>query len=142
MNSWVLQLVLTNKIDWLILEQLTTSQNSLNNLDISQEYIGGGEVKIGNGIGLSISSIGSSNFSSPRATFTLKEILHVLDITKNLLSVHKFTLHNGVSIEFFHYHVHIKDQQTGWCFSKAHLMKANMKSHWRNLSDVLNLQPI
>ena len=84
--------------------------NSLNNLDKSHEYAGSDEVKVGNGTGISISNIGSSKFSSPHSSFTLKDILHDPDITMNLLSVHKFTLHNGVSIEFFPFHVHIKEQ--------------------------------
>ena len=56
-----------------------------------------------------ISSIGSSLVQSNYSHFKLNNILHVPSITKNLLSIHKFTLDNNVYVEF--HHCMVKDVQ-------------------------------
>ena len=58
---------------------------------------------IGNGQGLPIHSTGSSTFISPinsKVSLSLNQLLHVPTIPKNLISVSKFALDNGVYFEF------------------------------------------
>jgi hypothetical protein len=47
-----------------------------------------------------ISHIGHSVLCTPHNSFHLHDILHVPSASKNLLSVHRFTLDNHVYIEF------------------------------------------
>ena len=84
--------------------------NSLQNLDIAQDYTSGDEVKIGNGTGLSIYHTGSSQYKTLSGIFHLKNLLYVPAITRNLLAVHQFTLDNGVYLEFHPYDVYVKDR--------------------------------
>jgi histone deacetylase 1/2 len=61
---------------------------------------------------MAISHIGDSVLSTPHGSFTLKNILHVPNASKNLLSVHRFTLDNNFFIEFHPFFFLIKDQAT------------------------------
>ncbi|KAK2378919.1 WD40 repeat-containing protein HOS15 [Trifolium repens] len=73
------------------------------NLSDSASLPGTDQVLMGNGQGLSIASIGSMNFpskSKPNSSLTLKHLLLVPSITKNLLSVSKFAQDNNVFFEF------------------------------------------
>jgi histone deacetylase 1/2 len=73
------------------------------NLSDSVSLPGSDQVLMGNGQGLSINSVGSMNFPSkinPNSNLTLKDLLLVPSITKNLLSVSKFAQDNQVFFEF------------------------------------------
>ena len=59
-----------------------------------------------------ISSTGSSKFHINSTHFKLNDILHVPLITKNLLSIHKFTSDNNVYVEFHPNFCMVKDIQT------------------------------
>jgi hypothetical protein len=61
---------------------------------------------------MNISHIGHSKFAHPHGSFDLNNILHVPKASKNLLSVHRFTLDNHVFIEFHPFFFLIKDQET------------------------------
>lgn len=66
-------------------------------------YAGSEQVHMGNGQGLTISSIGTSQFSSPFnsvVVLKLNDLLLVPSITKNLVSVSKFAKDNHVYFEF------------------------------------------
>ena len=67
------------------------------NLTMKQEFTGSEKVLLGNGMGLQISHIGCSFFSTPdhRKSLILDQLLHVPQITKNLLSVSKFCADNN-----------------------------------------------
>jgi len=88
--------------------------NNLQNLNISsEEYTGQDQIRIGNGTSLSISHSGSATLSLSRRNFLLKQLLHVPNICKNLLSVRQFALDNAVFFEFHSSHFVIKDCMTG-----------------------------
>nr|GEW89537.1 putative ribonuclease H-like domain-containing protein [Tanacetum cinerariifolium] len=63
---------------------------ALEAMDTSEAYYGDDALHVGNGMGLSILHIGSSKVYSPQKTFSLKNILHVPEISHNLFSVQKF----------------------------------------------------
>ena len=62
------------------------------NLTQKCSYIGKDSIKLGNGVGISISSIGSICFTTPhtQSPFILHDLLYVPSIMINLLSVSKF----------------------------------------------------
>lgn len=79
----------------------------------SVPFTGSNQVFMGNGQGLSISSIGSSSFTSPfhpNITLSLNNLLHVPNITKNLVSVSKFAQDNHVYFEFHPKYCFVKSQ--------------------------------
>ena len=63
-------------------------------------YQGTEQLQIGNGSGLYIHSTGSSSILSRSRPLKLQNILHVLDIKKNLLSIYRLTNDNYVYVEF------------------------------------------
>jgi hypothetical protein len=69
-------------------------------------------MRTADGTGMRISHIGNSVLCTPHTSFRLTDILHVPNATKNLLSVHRFTLDNHVFIEFHPFQFLIKDQAT------------------------------
>ena len=66
----------------------------------AKDYPSSNQIRIRNGIGLSVKHIGSTKLSTPSSSFILNDVLHVLEITKNLISVQKFTNDTNTSIEF------------------------------------------
>jgi hypothetical protein len=84
--------------------------SDLNNLSLSEAYDGPDEIQVGNGTRLAIQNTGISKLS-PK--FILRHILHVPKITKNLLSVQKFTADNNVSMEFHPSCFFVKDRMSG-----------------------------
>lgn len=83
-----------------------------NNLVHKAPYTGHNQVHVGDGKGLTINHVGSSTFYSQFSSkpLTLKHLLHVPSMTKNLLSVSKFSSDNSVFFEFFPNHCFVKDQ--------------------------------
>jgi hypothetical protein len=86
--------------------------SELNKLLIANKYYGQDQVRTAEGTGMHISHIGHLVLRTPHGSFDLKNILHVPSASKNLLSVHKFTLDNHVFIEFHPFFFLIKDQAT------------------------------
>jgi histone deacetylase 1/2 len=85
------------------------------NLAYRTPYQGQDQVLMGNGQGLSINSLGQSNFYSPNnpnVELKLKDLLHVPNISKNLLSVSKFAQDNNVMFEFHPYTCYVKSQDS------------------------------
>jgi len=88
--------------------------SDLANLNLkAEEYTGSDQLRVGNGIGLSIHHIGNAQLSTPTLPFTLYNVLHVPHITKNLLSVHQFTKATNTYFEFHPFHFLVKDRATG-----------------------------
>jgi histone deacetylase 1/2 len=78
-------------------------------------YYGQEQVMMGNGQGVSIQSLGHSKFASPNnpnVHLKLNELLHVPNISKNLLSVSKFAQDNNVIFEFHPYKCFVKSQDS------------------------------
>ena len=86
--------------------------NDSNNIQTPIIYTKPNQLYVCNGQGLHNSSTGSSKFHTKSAHFKLNDILHVLSITKNLLSIHKFTLDNNVYVEFHPNFCMVKNIQT------------------------------
>jgi histone deacetylase 1/2 len=86
---------------------------NLQNLMMCNPYNGNERVMMDNGQGLLISPLGQSSFysnTSPNIKLTLKDLLHVPTISKNLLSVRKFAQDNNVIFEFHPYKCFVKSQ--------------------------------
>ena len=79
---------------------LTSNQS---NLLTGSKYSGTNQVYIGNGIGMSIHHIGHSLLQSivSNKTFKVHDLMHVPEITKNLISISKFAKDNNVYFEFY-----------------------------------------
>jgi hypothetical protein len=70
------------------------------------------QVHTASGLGMPISHIGQTTIHSHDRSLILKDILHVPDASKNLLSVHKFTYDNNAFFEFHPWHFLLKDRDT------------------------------
>jgi histone deacetylase 1/2 len=81
----------------------------LERLHVRDTYHGNNRVHVGNGAGMAISHLGHSSISTTAKDLTLKIVLYVPHISKDLLSIHKLALDNGVFIEFHPYFFLIKD---------------------------------
>ncbi|GJX79086.1 putative RNA-directed DNA polymerase [Tanacetum coccineum] len=81
-------------------------------MDNSEAYYGDDALHVGNGKGLPILHIGSSKVYSPQKTFSLKNILHVPEISHNLLFVQNFCHDNDVFFEFHTSYFVVKDEST------------------------------
>jgi hypothetical protein len=85
----------------------------VSNLNLSvEEYGGHDQIRVGSGSSLPINHIGSASLNSSCHKFILKQILHVPNICKNLLSVSKFAYDNFIFFEFHSSHFVIKDCKT------------------------------
>jgi histone deacetylase 1/2 len=90
-------------------EHLTGQLNKLTTYD---PYPGQDHVRTADDTGMHISHIGQSVLSTPHNSFSLKDILHVPNTTKSLLSVYRFTLDNHAFTEFHPFYFLIKDRAT------------------------------
>ncbi|XP_042982037.1 uncharacterized protein LOC122311522 isoform X1 [Carya illinoinensis] len=79
----------------------------------SAAYTGVDQIRVGDGTALPISNIGDSVFKTSSCSFSLKQLLHVPDITKNLVSVRQFCHDNLVFFEFHNSCFIVKDSKTG-----------------------------
>ena len=85
------------------------------NLMHSSPCHGADQLRVGNGQGLNISHIGHSNIILPHSSsrsLRLQDLLYVLSITKNLVSVSKLARDNCVFFEFHLFHCFVKSQDT------------------------------
>lgn len=101
----------------------------------SSTYSGFEQIRMGNGQGLSITSIGSSKFVSPivpNVTLSLNNMLLVPSITKNLVSVPKFAKDNQV---FFEFH-------PNYCFVKSQVSKRILLKGCLTADCLYSFQPL
>jgi hypothetical protein len=84
----------------------------LNKLTMKEKYKGKDQIHAANGQGMSISHVGHAIVKTPSKFLHLKNVLHVPNATKNLVSIHRFTRDNDVYIEFHPWYFYVKDQVT------------------------------
>ncbi|KAK4421889.1 hypothetical protein Salat_2139500 [Sesamum alatum] len=105
--------------------------SDLDRLALRERYHGGEQVQVGNGAGLQILHFGHSSINTVARPLALRNILHVPDISKHLLSIHKFSRDNDVFFEFHPWHFSIKDRKSrtslldGRCESGLYPIKAS-----------------
>jgi hypothetical protein len=86
--------------------------NELDKLHVKEQYHGKDHVHTANGAGMRITHIGQSTIPTSSQNLHLKNILYVPSVTRNLLSVKKFTLDNNVFFEFHPWYFLVKDRRT------------------------------
>lgn len=86
---------------------------ALDNLKLQEPFKGDEEVAVGNGTGLPISNIGCSILYNSKYPFKLNHILHCPTATANLLSIHKFCVHNKCWFILTDSQFFVKDNLTG-----------------------------
>jgi hypothetical protein len=84
----------------------------LDKLTIKEKYGGLDQVHTANGLGMPISHIGQFTIHTHDRDLILKNILHVPNAFKNLVSIYKFTYDNNVFFEFHHWYFLLKDRDT------------------------------
>ncbi|KAL3652810.1 hypothetical protein CASFOL_002491 [Castilleja foliolosa] len=106
--------------------------NDFNCLQSASEYNGTSKLQMGNGHNEQISHIGKCILHSNQSAklFYLKDLLHVSGITKNLMSVSRFALDNGVYFEFHPSFCLVKDLATRIFSSGEHLKKDSISFSW------------
>ncbi|XP_074318806.1 uncharacterized protein LOC141655637 [Silene latifolia] len=77
-------------------------------------------IVVGNGNMIPIVGCGTMTLPYPHQSLTLKNILHVPNIIKNLVSVRQFTTDNNVSVEFDPFGFTVKDLKTGTPILRSH----------------------
>nr|KYP52466.1 Retrovirus-related Pol polyprotein from transposon TNT 1-94 [Cajanus cajan]KYP52509.1 Retrovirus-related Pol polyprotein from transposon TNT 1-94 [Cajanus cajan]KYP52511.1 Retrovirus-related Pol polyprotein from transposon TNT 1-94 [Cajanus cajan] len=97
--------------------------NDISYLSTKQEYQGKQRVLVGDGNSLLISHIGHSKMHTAQSniTFSLPNIMYIPNISKNLLSISKFTNDNKVFVEFHPTECSVKSQETKMVLLKGHL---------------------
>jgi hypothetical protein len=86
----------------------------LANLNVcADEYHDQEQIRVGNGQGLPINHVGTTQLLSPTSSFQLHDILHVSQISQNLLSIQKFTTNTHTFVELHPNFFNVKDQATG-----------------------------
>ncbi|KAF7831318.1 Retrovirus-related Pol polyprotein from transposon TNT 1-94 [Senna tora] len=100
--------------------------NDATNLQEQQAYTGPDTVHTANGnaTGLSISTVGNSEVHTQNhKSLLLKDLYHVPSISKNLISVSKFSKDNNVYFQFFSDHFLVKSQETHDLLLKGRMTK-------------------
>ncbi|KAF5455059.1 hypothetical protein F2P56_024673, partial [Juglans regia] len=102
MQAYYIGLSSANDLNWHpdtgVTHHLTSD---LSNLNVTVEaYTGLDTIRVGNGTGLNITHLGTSKLSTPTLSFLLHNVLHVPQITKNLIYVQKFTAATNTFFEF------------------------------------------
>ncbi|WVZ77133.1 hypothetical protein U9M48_025033 [Paspalum notatum var. saurae] len=82
----------------------------LEKLSVRDKYNGTDQIHAANGAGMKISHVGQSTIHTPNRNLHLKNILHVPNSSKNLVSVHRLATDNNVFLEFHPNFFLIKDQ--------------------------------
>lgn len=115
--------------------------HDLGNLNIGAEYHGSNNLHMDNGAGLSLSHVGCSYFptisSTQSKTLLSKNLLHVPNITKNLISVSQFSKDNFIYFEFHLLSVLLRTMPRGQFYCKGVLGTVSINS----VFPIQNLSP-
>lgn len=119
------------------------------NLQIHSPYKGTSGLTVGNGVSVPVHSVGALTIPSlqPSHPLNMHNVLHVLAITKNLMSVSQFLKDNHVVIEFYCDSCVVKDLTTHNILLRGTLkdglylldfghLNSNKKSSNKDVSDV------
>jgi hypothetical protein len=74
------------------------------------KYLGNDQVHTPNGSGMAIDQVGHSTIRTPSRDLCLNTILYVPEASKNVVSVHRFTIDNHVFMELHPWYFLIKDR--------------------------------
>jgi len=77
-------------------------------------------ITIDSGPNIPFIGCGNALVQNPHHPLTLNNVLHAPKLTKNLVSVRKFTINNEVSVEFDPFGFSMKDFQTGMPLMRCH----------------------
>ena len=111
---------------------LSHSAQTLSNV---QPYSGADQVTIGDGHSLPILNTGNKSFFFHSKVFCLNQVLHVPQLSTNLISVSKFCTDNAVFFEFHSTHFFVKDQVTkqtllkGWLRDGLYEFPSSSSTH-------------
>jgi hypothetical protein len=95
--------------------------SELDKLKTSEKYGGGDQVHTASNSGMPIRHIGQSTISSRGRNLILKDILHVPTVSKNLISVHKFTHDNNAFFEIHPWYFFLRIGTRGNFFWKENV---------------------
>nr|XP_016474014.1 PREDICTED: uncharacterized protein LOC107795821 [Nicotiana tabacum] len=84
--------------------------NDMSNMDVQGGYNGTEQIHVGIGTCLKIAHVGDSILPSSGRLLRLRNILHIPEITKNLLSIVQFAYDNNVFFEFHPRDCFVKDR--------------------------------
>ncbi|KAE8712228.1 hypothetical protein F3Y22_tig00110260pilonHSYRG00155 [Hibiscus syriacus] len=83
------------------------------NMINQSEFLGPGKLTVGNGVALGIDNIDKVALSTTSRVLLLNDLLHVPQITENLLSISKLAMDNSVFLEFHAKKCYVHDEATG-----------------------------
>lgn len=81
-------------------------------LMVKDKYTGNDQVHNASGAGMNIDHVGHTAIRTPTRDLTLKNVLHVPDACKSLVSAHRFTRDNKTFVELHPFFFLVKDQVT------------------------------
>jgi histone deacetylase 1/2 len=79
---------------------------------LKERYGGKDKIQTANGSGMQIHHVGQSTIHNSSRPLQLRDVLHVPSVTRNLLSVPRFTRDNNVFFEFHPWYFFVKDRAT------------------------------
>ncbi|TXG69253.1 hypothetical protein EZV62_004188 [Acer yangbiense] len=116
--------------------------NDAGNLDLKSDYRGDESLMVGNGKQLDISHVGLKSLPSlTKHSIILKQVLHVPEIRKNLLSVSRLVNDNDVFIEFHANCCFVKDKLTGMEVLRGRLKNGLYQLEIPTTKSAFNIQP-
>jgi hypothetical protein len=95
--------------------------SDLEKLSIHDKYMGNDQVDTARGLGMRIQHVGNSTLHTPSRDLVLKNVLHLPDANKNVISIHSLARDNHVFPELHPWYFLIKDQDCGESCIKARL---------------------
>jgi histone deacetylase 1/2 len=100
----------------------------LEKLTVRDKYTGNKHVHAANGAGMEINHVGHSVLHSQNNQIHLKNILHVPQANKNLISVKRLACDNNAFLEFHPNHFFVKEQGPRGSFSEADVKEDSIPS--------------
>jgi hypothetical protein len=84
---------------------------------VHEKYMGLEQIHAVNGGGMHIIHVGHSTLHTPTCNLLLKNVLRIPNSQKNHVSIHCFTRHNHVFVEYHPFFFFVKDPHTRKVFS-------------------------